>query len=64
MSANNSAYQIEYKKEHYDKIGVYAPKDKHIPELVNQAVSQGLAESKSQYILMAIKNKLKEDGIW
>lgn len=60
----NHEYHSKYDKEHYNNIRFNVSKNEHIPELLNLAVEKGFAESKSQYILEALKEQLKEDGIW
>lgn len=56
-------YITEYNKGKYDRISVIFPKSEQIPELLNIAISQGIAKSKGSYICDAIIEQLIHDNI-
>ena len=57
-------YIHNYDKEHYDVVRIKVSKDEHLPELLNIVIERSIAKSKSSYILEAVKEKLKNDGVW
>lgn len=63
MAYDKVKYDNEYIKAHYDSICAILPKDEHIPELINIAIEQGISQSKTAYVIRAIKNRLIKDGL-
>lgn len=52
----------KYKREHYDIIRTQVSKDERIPQRIDEA-RQKHSQSRSAYVLEAIKQRLDADGI-
>ena len=55
---DQNKYINQYKREHYERISVYFPKDKHIKERV-KAVAEQQHISIAQFIINAIEKELE-----
>lgn len=63
MTKQNYAAINKWKSEKADRIQILPRKEEHIPERIQMAIDAGHAKSRQAYILNAINEALKRDGI-
>lgn len=60
---DQKAYNAQYAKEHYERIGLRYKKSDYMQTLIEAAMSRRGMQSQTEYIKMAIEAQLKQDGI-